>query len=248
MTTDTAPSTPAESLLHVAAQLRDEVGKLRFSEPVAHVYNPLAYAWETHANYLRRFGTTKKRVVFLGMNPGPWGMVQTGVPFGEVQAVKDWLGITGSIFSPEREHPKRPIQGFACTRTEVSGKRVWGLFADRFKTAEAFFDEHFVVNYCPLAFLEESGRNRTPDKLPAREVNALYEACDRHVRQLLAILQPEWLIGIGAFAEARCRLIAEGSPVQLGRILHPSPASPAANRDWAGAATHQLQELNVWPK
>ena len=34
-----------------------------------------------------------KRVVFLGMNPGPFGMAQVGVPFGEVAAVRDWLRI-----------------------------------------------------------------------------------------------------------------------------------------------------------
>jgi len=29
-------------------------------------------------------------------------------------------------------------------------------------------------------------------------------------------------------------------------VLHPSPASPAANRGWGEAATRQLVELGVW--
>jgi single-strand selective monofunctional uracil DNA glycosylase len=32
----------------------------------------------------------------------------------------------------------------------------------------------------------------------------------------------------------------------LGKVLHPSPASPAANRGWAEAATRQLIEQGVW--
>src|SRR6185369_4193405 len=136
---------------------------LRFGAPVTHVYNPLTYAWAAHREYLRRYGRGSKRVLFFGMNPGPFGMAQTGVPFGEVAAVRDWLKIDAPIGRPEVEHPKRPVHGFACKRSEVSGKRLWGLFAERFGTPEAFFAEHFVANYCPLVFCETSGCNRTPD-------------------------------------------------------------------------------------
>lgn len=239
-------ASPGLPLLLTAARLRDETAKLRFSAPVTHTYNPLDYAWEAHAAYLTRYGAGRKRVVFVGMNPGPWGMVQTGVPFGEIGFVTKWLKITGSILPPSGEHPKRPIQGFACQRTEISGKRLWGLFADRFKAPAAFFADHFVANYCPLAFLEETGRNRTPDKLPAEELRLLYDACDRHLQSLVEILDPEWLIGVGAFAEERCKAVAPHRSLRIGRILHPSPASPAANRDWSGEATRQLLKLKVW--
>src|ERR1041384_7316232 len=231
---------PAD-LIAAARRLRDAVDRLSFAPPVTHVYNPLRYAWSAHEIYLRRYGDGPKRVLFLGMNPGPFGMAQTGVPFGEVAAVRDWLGIRARIRKPPREHPRRPIQGFACPRSEVSGRRLWGLFARRFGTAEEFFQAHFVANYCPLAFLEKSGRNVTPDKLPAREVAPLYAACDRHLRRVIAALQPEWLIGVGHFAERRAQRLLTNSRVRLGKILHPSPASPAANRDWAGQVTRQLQ-------
>lgn len=242
-----ASSRSVDLLIAAASRLRADIQPLKFSSPVTHVYNPLDYAWETHKQYLRRFGDDGKRVVFVGMNPGPWGMVQTGVPFGEIQAVKDWLGIAGNIRRPASEHPKRPVQGFDCTRREISGQRLWGLFANRFGKPEAFFREHFVVNYCPLAFLEETGRNRTPDKLPADELRPVYEACDRHLLEVIKIFQPEWLIGVGAFAETRCMVASETlTGIRVGRILHPSPASPVANRGWAEAATRQLEELLVW--
>ncbi|MCB1958504.1 MAG: single-stranded DNA-binding protein, partial [Rhodocyclaceae bacterium] len=181
----------------------------------------------------------------VGMNSGPFGMVQTGVPFGEIAAVRDWMGLAAPVAAPAEQNPKRPIEGFACTRSEVSGRRLWGLFQARFGTAEAFFAEHLVANYCPLAFFE-GGRNLTPDKLPAAEQQPLLAICDAHLRRLVSLLEPDWVVGVGAWAEARARAAAEGLPARFGRVLHPSPASPAANRGWAEAASRQLSELGVW--
>lgn len=219
---------------------------LRFGAPITHVYNPLHYARMPHQAYLQRYGTAPKRVLFLGMNPGPFGMAQTGVPFGEIAAVRDWMHIQGQVGKPDPEHPKRPIQGFQCPRSEVSGRRLWGLFAARFTSAEAFFAEHFVANYCPLAFLEESGRNFTPDKLPESERTPLLTACDRHLKTVVALLRPQWLIGVGDFAQRRLLALFEDAGMRIGKIAHPSPASPASNRDWPGLVTRQLQTLGVW--
>ena len=236
----------SSKLIHAAKAHVAAVNQLTFPRPVAYAYNPLAYAWPAHAAYLRKFGAGRKRVLFLGMNPGPFGMAQTGVPFGEVAAVRDCLGITARIVQAVRENPKRPVEGFACQRSEVSGQRLWGLFAARFGTPGNFFRDHFVANYCPLAFLEKSGRNLTPDKLPAHATVKLYAACDEHLRAVVVILRPEWLIGVGDFTHRRGALLFAGTELKIGKILHPSPASPAANRGWAAQAERQLQALGVW--
>lgn len=233
-------------LVKSARQLCTALGAIEFSEPVAHVYQPLDYAWAVHEAYLTKFGGGPKRVIFLGMNPGPFGMVQTGVPFGEVAAVRDWLGLGAQVAKPAKEHPKRPIEGFSCRRSEVSGRRLWGLFAARFGPAERFFAQHFVANYCPLAFMEASGRNLTPDKLPMSQTARLYAACDAHLERLVSILQPEWLIGVGDFAKKRAAELFRNRPLKVAGILHPSPASPAANRGWAAQAEKQLGTLGVW--
>ncbi len=235
-------------LARAAWTLRKALRGLSFAAPVTHVYCPLEYAWEAHHEYLTRHGGGRKRVVFLGMNPGPFGMAQTGVPFGEIPAVRDWMGIDLPVSRPANEHPKRPVLGFACPKSEVSGRRLWGLFRERFGTAEAFFREHFVVNYCPLVFMSASGSNITPDKLPVAESAPMEAACDAHLREVLRLLEPEWVIGVGGFAEERLRRAVEatGSGARLGRVLHPSPASPAANRGWAEAATRQLVSQGVW--
>lgn len=236
---------PANALEQIAMELGRTVDRLQFGPPVTHVYNPLGYAWEPHAKYLRRYGAGPKEAVFLGMNPGPWGMAQTGVPFGEVGLVSGWLRITGSVTRPPREHPKRLIEGFDCARSEVSGRRVWGWARRRFGSAERFFERFFVANYCPLSFLEESGRNRTPDRLPAAERRPLLEACDRALAATIEALEPRLVIGVGLFAETRARQALEGVDVEIGRILHPSPASPAANRDWEGTVERQLGDLGI---
>ncbi|MFV0372350.1 MAG: uracil-DNA glycosylase family protein [Azonexus sp.] len=232
-------------LASAAQELSAAVDALRFAAPVSHVYNPLTYAWKVHRAYLERYGQGRKRIVFLGMNPGPFGMVQTGVPFGEIAAVRDWLELSGAVGKPVPENPKRPVEGFACARGEVSGQRLWGLFRERFGTPEAFFAEHFVANYCPLVFFD-GGRNLTPDKLPAAERAPLQAACDAHLQSLVDAVQAEWVIGVGAWAEQRAREALAGRNPNFGRILHPSPASPAANRGWAAAATRQMVELGLW--
>ena len=236
-------------LIASAKRLAGELRDLEFSPPIAYVYRTLDYTWEAHRLYLERFGNGTKRVVFLGMNPGPFGMAQTGVPFGEVAAVRDWMGIETTIGRPDPEHPKRPVEGFQCRRSEVSGRRLWGLFADRFENAADFFKDHFVLNYCPLVWMSSTGANLTPDKLPALEMAAVELACLKHLQEVIAWLKPAWLIGVGGFAEERLRRAAAacGSKAMIGKILHPSPASPAANRGWAEAANKQLAALGVWP-
>src|SRR5262245_11067493 len=236
----------SDQLVKAAIELRAAVDRLRFEPPVACVYNPLEYAWAAHETYLRKYGNSPKRVLFLGMNPGPFGMVQTGVPFGEVNAVRDWMTIETPIAKPRCEHPRRPIEGFACKRSEMSGRRLWGLFAARFGAAENFFAAHFVANYCPLAFFDKEARNLTPEKLPAVQAASLIASCDHHLRRIVEILQPDWLIGIGDFAEKRAKAGFADARLKVGSILHPSPASPAANRDWARCAVGQLQAQCVW--
>jgi single-strand selective monofunctional uracil DNA glycosylase len=232
-------------LARISDDLAREIRGLSFSPPVAYVYNPLEYAADPNREYLERWARRRVEVLFLGMNPGPWGMAQTGIPFGAVSAVRDWLGIEAEVGKPAKEHPKRPVEGFRCRREEVSGARLWGWARDVFGTPERFFARFFVANYCPLLFLEESGRNLTPDKLDAGDREAILGPCDRALRRLAEELEPARVVGVGQYAEARARAALEGLDVTIGRVLHPSPASPAANRGWGERAAVELREMGV---
>lgn len=232
-------------LVKVSRALSRVVSKLEFGEPVTHVYNPLQYARRSHELYLKRFGGGPKEAVLVGMNPGPFGMGQTGVPFGDVGFVRDWMGIEAPVDRPVDEHPKRQVLGFDCERSEVSGSRLWGWAEERFGTPERFFVRFFVLNYCPLLFMESTGRNRTPDKLSIEERAALLPACDRALRDSIDILSPGLVIGVGAWATKRVRAALGEEGPTIGTVLHPSPASPKANRGWAPQAESDLRSLGI---
>ncbi len=232
------------SLVQVTQAAVGELARLQFGPPVACVYNPLEYAWSLHRQWLERYGRGQKDVLLVGMNPGPFGMVQTGVPFGEVEAVRSWLGLRGEVQPPAQVHVKRPVQGLECTRSEVSGRRLWSWAAQRFVTPQRFLRRFFVTNYCPLAFVAASGANLTPDKLPKAETAPLFRICDRLLVQVVETLRPRWVVGVGAFAEDRARAVL-GDRVQIGRIPHPSPASPAANLGWEKLADAAFASLGI---
>jgi single-strand selective monofunctional uracil DNA glycosylase len=234
------------SLIRLARRLSAAVDRLEFAEPVTHVYNPLKYARRPHEVYLERYGSGHGRIVLVGMNPGPHGMAQTGVPFGDPVLVREWLGIEAPVDRPSEEHPKRPVIGFRSARREVSGQRVWGWAKQRFGEPGAFFERFFIANYCPLCFLEASGRNRTPDKLRRNERAALEEVCDDALAELIRVLRPRAVLGVGKFAEGRVRAAVGGGQTVVGGVLHPSPASPRANRGWAGQVEADLAALGLW--
>jgi len=235
-----------EQVLAAAKELSAAMEKLEFGAPVAYTYNPLEYAWAGHEAYVRRFARTKKKALYLGMNPGPFGMAQTGVPFGEIAAVTLWMGISAPIGQPPKTHPKRPVQGFSCPRSEVSGRRLWGLFEEMYGTADAFFEHSYVANYCPLIWMGESGANITPAQLPKEQAAQIDAACRRHLVRLIEILEPRCLIGVGAYALKQLQAAAATLGAErfaLGSIVHPSPASPVANKCWPERPRQQIKEI-----
>jgi len=234
-----------QNLFKTTDDLLEALAPLEFSHPVTHIYNPLTYARSAYDEYLKRYGGKPKEVLLLGMNPGPWGMVQTGIPFGEISAVRDWMGIQPHHGVPETFHPKRPVEGFLCKRREVSGTRLWGWAESRFGTPENFFSRFFVANYCPLMFLEEGGRNRTPNQIPVAERKSLLAPCDQALRETVLYFQPRHVVGIGAFAADRAKAALGGLEVTVGRITHPSPANPKANKGWEDCILKEFTQMGI---
>ena len=233
-------------LAAVAERLRRRTRGLTFDSSVACVYAPLDYARGPHRRYLELYGRDPREVLFVGMNPGPFGMAQTGVPFGDVELVRDWLGIEAPVERPKHEHPRRPVLGFGIGRREVSGARFWGWARERFGTPDAFFRRAFVWNYCPLCFMDEGGRNLTPDRLRPREARErLFAVCDEALAAVAAHLRPSVIVGIGRFAGDRARPVAERCGARWGSAPHPSPANPRANRGWNAIFEAALRDLDI---
>ncbi|MBN2384281.1 single-stranded DNA-binding protein [bacterium] len=235
------------TLYAITDRLVCSLQQMHFSAPVAWVYNPLDYAAKPYATYLEKYGRASKEIVLVGMNPGPWGMVQTGVPFGTISMVRDWLQITGPVGQPERLHPKRPVKGFACSREEVSGKRVWNWAKSRFTTPRVFFERFFIANYCPLAFFDEQGRNLTPDKIARSDRSDLFSLCDQALKETIDLLDPRFVLGFGQFAYARIQACLTDTTHDriLDCLLHPSPANPKANQNWEQQLDHKLTSLGI---
>ncbi len=233
-------------LLDRTQELRNQVNALSFTFD-GYVYNPLDYAWRSHFEYLKKISKTPK-AFFLGMNPGPFGMMQTGVPFGEVGFVKNWMKIETPIEKPQKEHPNRPVLGFDCQRSEISGKRFWGLFSQKYPNAEDFFKTNCVFNYCPLGFLDagKTAKNITPDKLNKTERLELEAICDSYLYDVLELLKPQVLIGVGKYAQAKLEAVNKKPNRLVISIIHPSPGNPQANNGWAEKTVKTLQDAGVW--
>ena len=231
-----------EHLIRAAASLRDDadpIGRRLVAEGSVDVcYNPLEYAWDVHEAYLRRMGGSGARAVILGMNPGPHGMGQMGIPFAATSMVRDLLRITDiQVNQPEAVDPRRPVVGLEYPREEVSGTRLWGLLFEHYGDARAVASRVFLVNHCPLMLFSGSrATNITPDKVAGPTARTLLERCDQHLREVVEVMEAERVVGVGRFAESRARVALADHSVEVLGCWHPSPASPLANRnggaDW----------------
>ncbi|MEE3270215.1 MAG: uracil-DNA glycosylase family protein, partial [Candidatus Thermoplasmatota archaeon] len=200
-----------ERLIEAAASLRDDVdplGRKLVSEGRIDIcYNPLMYAWDVHEEYLRRMGGLGAQTVMLGMNPGPHGMGQMGIPFAATSVVRELLGISDiQVNQPEIPDDRRPVIGLDYHKEEVSGTRLWGLLQKQYGDAETIASHVFLVNHCPLMlFSGPRASNITPDKIGGETAKALLQRCDEHLREVVEILGADRVVGVGKFAESRAR-------------------------------------------
>ncbi|KRT79585.1 hypothetical protein AMK59_8077, partial [Oryctes borbonicus] len=234
-------------LLKYATALNDKLRKLSFDNPVKYVYNPVEYAFDMHASFIKKFCNDEKTILLLGMNPGPWGMVQTGVPFGEIRMVKEWYQIQAKINKPAIECPVRKIMGLDCHKSEVSGKRLYELFKRISDTPENFFKNTYLYNYCPLALMEEDGRNITPSSLKGFVRKELEEYCNDTLIQILFLLKTKIIIALGVYAKGQAETTLRAHNIQNIEVIympHPSPRA-RGNEKWGEKAQKVLEENNL---
>ena len=230
------------ALIEAASRLRDDVDpigdKLVIEGSVDCVYNPLMYAWDIHKAFIELGGDKGADTLLLGMNPGPHGMGQMGIPFSATKVVRELLGIRNlEVKKPRNPHPKREVTGLDWHKEEISGTRLWNLLEEHYGTVENIFSNVFILNHCPLMlFKGERATNITPDKISGRNAKELIERCDQHLRELVDIMNIKKVIGVGKYAEKRANIALKGTNVEITSCWHPSPASPLANRnkgkDW----------------
>ncbi len=233
-----------KQLIILSDEFSKEIEKVKKNiEDDIYIYNPLIYAKEMFYEYIREYVDSPTKYFFLGMNPGPFGMAQTGIPFGEVNTVKEYLKINKPIYKPEREHPNRKVEGLSIVRSEISGLRLWNLFKTYYPNPKDMKKNIYVANYCPLLFLSKvkTAKNITPNKLSKETREMLDSVCDRYLFETIDLLKCEKLIGIGKYAEKKLK----NDTIPYFSILHPSPASPLANKGWSEKVEIQLEANGV---
>ncbi len=238
-----------EELIEITSQFAFKCAHIEYQEDV-YVYHPLQYAWNFHKKYIELYVKENTDTLFLGMNPGPFGMAQTGIPFGEVNVVRDYLGIDEKLENLPTCHPKRPIEGLKCSRSEVSGRRLWTLIQNRFPVSSLFPDSVAIMNYCPVVFVDKgpTGKNIIPEKIEKNAREKLEQICDNYLDQMISIINPRNVIGIGQYAKKKLEssISRLESDIYVTSILHPSPANPQANRGWEPIVKKTLVDEHIW--
>lgn len=237
--------------LESTERLNERLDDFTFENKVDTYYNPLSYALPVHREYLEKYASSTKKGFFLGMNPGPWGMAQTGIPFTDPHIARDWMELPEHpVGTPADERSDRPVEGWSSDRKEASGQRLHGYFRNLYGSLDDFFEIGFVVNYCPLVLFSEEGTNLTPEDLLKADREPLFEACDPYLEELLDFLEPDVLVGVGRFAQRRLADVRDLEQEDVAYLPHPSPASPIATRDggdyWRGLVREVLVDTGLY--
>jgi hypothetical protein len=87
------------------------------------------------------FNDTRKRQLFLGINPGRFGAGVTGVNFTAAKQLTEECGI---------EHP-------FGNRSELSAEFIYAMI-NRYGGPEKFYSRYFIGSVCPLGFVK-AGKN-----------------------------------------------------------------------------------------
>ncbi len=91
--------------------------------------------------------------------------------------------------------------------------------------------------------LDENGANLTPDKLVLAERKKVEAICDEALASIFEVLSPHHIVGVGGYAAKRASLVSGRTDIVT--MPHPSPASPAANKDWEGIARASLENAGL---
>lgn len=230
-----------KALIDLTEEFNKKLNELQFDFD-GFVYNPLNYASLLHNQFLNRNTNTIDNL-FMGMNPGPFGMAQNGVPFGATSKVKDFLKINGSVDLVLDAHPKLPIVGLEMKREEESGKRFWSVMEEIYGNCEEFFKHSFATNYCPLAFIDKgsTAKNITPDKLSKQDQKKIELVCDEFLEKQINILKPKRIIAIGRYSEKMA--LKNKDKIEVLYLFHPSPANPKGFSYWKeGKAKEDIEK------
>ncbi|XP_073819638.1 uncharacterized protein isoform X2 [Musca autumnalis] len=224
--------------------------KLREFSFQLHTYNPVVHAAEIHCNYLQKYLDSPKRILFVGMNPGRYGALQTGIPFGNITTVKIGMGLKGRITPTPGQRGKIRIRGLEAPEVEhdSSSTRFWRLISELFDGAENYldllFEKCFVHNFCPLVFIDSDGLNVS---LPYIEPNPrLFAECRKTLGKQITLLKPDLIICIGKFVRSMLSKTRQAKGREILMIEHPSYKNYISADKWIEDAKEVFQSNGLF--
>jgi single-strand selective monofunctional uracil DNA glycosylase len=223
------------------------------------VLNPGRYGERWHARFRRAYPMSPRPLLVFGLNPGPYGMAQTGVPFTDLKRLESalpglWKDLVASGEPVTRPGLAPPSLARHLTRTfESSSVRVYRFLERAYGRPELALREVVFVNPCPLLFIDpETGANRTPADLPralrarkaAELVHAFEELRRATVLEAVAELEPRGAILLGrdvaaAVGEALRAALGARSVVEWE---HPARAVPET---WSRGLADELRKRGL---
>jgi len=211
------------------------------------VWNPALYALDIYQEYLTKFPPEPGAILALGLNPGPYGMAQTGIPFTDCRTASGALGMEMTI-------PGKAPDDLISRLKKANGKwrgtyersslgmyRFLILAWGDIKTA---YRNWFVGNPCPLLFLDPERWNVTPADPRLRRMKEVGELRQRAVIGFSEILNPR---GIVCFGKDVAKAVGEVAIRQVGpdRVVfyeHPARAVP---EKWAAGLLQELTQRQL---
>jgi single-strand selective monofunctional uracil DNA glycosylase len=173
------------------------------------VLDPSRYGERWHAPFRRLYPPRARPLLVFGLNPGPYGMAQTGIPFTDLKRLAQGLPRLAAELARSGERLSLPglapssLQPFLTRTFESSSVRVHRFLRLAHGSAERAFREVVFVNPCPLLFIDRAlGENRTPADLPRALRAGVDEARVEVVSVAVARLRARGAIVLGRDAAA----------------------------------------------
>ena len=132
------------------------------------VWNPGSYGAPWHRVFREIYPLRERPILMFGLNPGPYGMGQTGIPFTDVRRLRQCLPKMALTLRERGREPRVPglaprsLRRFFTREFESSAVRVYRFLELGWGSAEKGWRSVGVANSCPLLFLDPEGRNQTP--------------------------------------------------------------------------------------
>lgn len=204
------------------------------------VLNVHAYGWSAYEAFVRAYYSDgRPRILALSMNPGPFGAVQTGIPFCDVPLARQLLPGFDRLIAAKPSW-------VASERREISALKLVVWSDARFGGIRGLYARVLLAMTCPLAILRGPRKTNVPlPALPRREQEKIEAFIPRHAAEEIRLAEPAGILMLGEWAQRVWRIALRTDPglASLPALAAPHPAAHITNRAKYAAWTRAWQRF-----